>query len=258
MKEKLSTLLVLLIFFLLNIDAYSQDSKWSVGIQAGRTQLSGFTRISYEQIPEFEAQGMGGINIQVYGRYNIYKKVSVFASGGINNLVSGMRFQGERGRNFQTSGVTPQFFAGLDYDIPFGNSGFGILSKLAFGITGSNANGKNLERYQMDEDDLPLIGYSTIRDEITGNVENRAIYLRDVEIVASENKFIHHIRPELSFYKKFDRHQFSISAVYAFAPSRDFYTENFYDLEYKGNSHTAGHHFGGHYTALLFGYEFRF
>ncbi|MBA4302345.1 MAG: hypothetical protein C0433_19910, partial [Cyclobacterium sp.] len=70
MKERLSTLLVLLIFFLLNIDAYSQDSRWSVGIQAGRTQLLGFTRISYEQIPEFEAQGMGGVNIQVFGRYN--------------------------------------------------------------------------------------------------------------------------------------------------------------------------------------------
>lgn len=258
MKERLSTLLVLLIFFLLNIDAYSQDSRWSVGIQAGRTQLLGFTRISYEQIPEFEAQGMGGVNIQVFGRYNLYKKVSIFASGGINNLVSGMRFQGERGRNFQTNGVSPQFFAGIDYDIPFGNSGFGILSKLAFGLTGSNATGKNRDRFQMAENEFPVIGYSTIRDEITGNIEDRSIYIRDVEIFASEYKFIHHFRPELSFYKKYNRHQFSISAVFALAPDRDFYTENFYHLEFKGNRHTAGHHFGGHYTALLFGYEFRF
>ncbi|GEM_PF-723493 len=258
MKEKLRSSIVLLILLLFSIHAHSQNSKWSVGIQAGRTQLLGFTRISYEQIPEFEAQGMGGVNIQVYGRYNIYKRVSVFASGGINNLVSGMRFQGKRGRNFQTSGVTPQFFAGIDYDIPFGNSGFGILSKLAFGITGSNTEGKNLERYQMDEDGFPLIGYSTIRDEITGNIEDRAIYIRDVEIAASEDKFIHHIRPELSLYKKYNHHQFSISAVFALAPDRNFYTENYYHLEYKGNRHAASHHFGGHYTALLFGYEFRF
>lgn len=258
MKKRLSVAVITFTLLLLSIHAHSQDSRWSVGIQAGRTQLLGFTRISYEQIPEFEAQGMGGVNFQVYGRYNIYKKVSVFASGGINNLVSGMRFQGKRGRNFQTSGVTPQFFGGIDYDIPFGNSGFGILSKLAFGITGSNATGKNRDRFQMAENEFPVIGYSTIRDEITGNIENRSIYIRDVEILASEYKFIYHIRPELSFYKIYDRHRFSISAVFALAPDRDFYTENFYHLEFKGNRHTASHHFGGHYTALLFGYEFRF
>jgi hypothetical protein len=257
MKERLSTLLVLLILFLLNIDAYSQDSRWSVGIQAGRTQLSGFTRIIYEPIPEFEAQGMGGVNIQVFGRYNLYKKVSIFASGGINNLVSGMRFQGERGSNFGTSGVTPQFFAGIDYDIPFGNSGFGILSKLAFGLTGSNAREKNLERYTSEDEGFPVIGSIQVHP-LTGERKDALVYVKDVQLSASEYKFIYHIRPELSFYKKFDRHQISISAVYAFAPSRDFYTENFYELEYKGNSHTAGHHFGGHYTALLFGYEFRF
>lgn len=257
MKEKLSTLLILSIFLFLNFEVHGQESKWSVGIQAGRTQLSGFTRIIYEPIPEFEAQGMGGINIQVYGRYNIYKKVSVFASGGINNLVSGMRFQGNRGKNFGTSGVTSQFFAGIDYDIPFGNSGFGILSKLAFGLTGSNAWEKNLERYTSEDEGFPVIGTIQVHP-LTGEQKDALVYVKDVQISATEDKFIYHIRPELSFYKKYDRHQFSISAVYGFAPGRDFYTENFYDLEYKGNSHTAGHHFGGHYTALLFGYEFRF
>lgn len=255
MKRKLAT--IILILTLLSTYTQGQESKWSLGIQAGRTQLSGYTRISYEQIPEFEAQGMGGVNIQVYGRFNFYKRVSLFASGGINNLVSGMRFQGQRGNNFGTSGVTPQFFVGLDYEIPFGNSGFGIISKLAFGITGSNAWEKNRERYQMDENGFPIIGYSTIRDEITGNIEDRSIYIRDVEVFASEYQFIHHIRPELSIYKKYNRHQFSVSAVFALAPDRDFYTESYYHLEFKGGRHTANHHFGGHYTALLFGYEFR-
>lgn len=114
MNEKLSTPVILLILLLLSTHAQSQDSKWSLGFQAGRTQLVGYSGIAFQQIEDFEAQGMGGVNIQLYGRYNFYKKVSVFASGGINNLVSGMRFQGERGRNFQTSGVTPQFFVGID------------------------------------------------------------------------------------------------------------------------------------------------
>lgn len=200
MKEKLSTLLILSIFLFLNFEVHGQESKWSVGIQAGRTQLSGFTRIIYEPIPEFEAQGMGGVNIQVFGRYNIYKKVSVFASGGINNLVSGTRFQGERGSNFGTSGVTSQFFAGIDYDIPFGNSGFGILSKLAFGLTGSNAWGKNLERYTSENEGFPVIGTIQVHP-LTGEQKDALVYVKDVQISATENKFIYHIRPELGFTK---------------------------------------------------------
>lgn len=250
--------LTIIFSFAFILCAHPQDSKWSVGFQAGRTQLIGYTGISYEQIPEFEAQGMGGVNIQLYGRYNIYKKVSVYASGGINNLVSGMRFQGKRGRNFGTRGVTPQYFVGIDYDIPFGDSGFGVISKLAYGITGSNARDKNGARYQMYDDGPPVIGYRIIRDPLTENIEDRSIYMREVQIRASDYKFIYHVRPELSIYKKYDRHQFSISAVFALAPDRDFYTENHYHLEFKGNRHTAYHHFGGHYTALLFGYEFRF
>lgn len=257
MNEKLSTPVILLILLLLSTHAQSQDSKWSLGFQAGRTQLVGYSGIAFQQIEDFEAQGMGGVNIQLYGRYNFYKKVSVFASGGINNLVSGMRFQGERGRNFQTSGVTPQFFVGIDYDIPFGNSGFGIISKLAFGLTGSNARDKNLTRYTLEDEGFPVIGTIAVHP-LTGEQEDLLVYIKDVQLSASEYKFIYHFRPELSLYKKYDRHQFSISAIFAFAPGRDFYTENFYLLEYKGNSHTAYHHFGGHYTALLFGYEFRF
>lgn len=236
---------------------HAQESKWSVGFQAGRTQLIGFTGMSYEQIPGFEAQGMGGVNMQIYGRYNVYNRVSVFASGGINNLVSGMRFEGNRGRNFGTRGVTPQYFVGMDYDLPFGRSGFGVISRLAYGITGSNARQLDGVRYQMYEDGAPVIG-SSITDQLTGNVEDRSIYMKIVEISASDYRFIYHFRPELSLYKKIDRHQFSLSAVFAIAPERNFYTERHLDLSFKGNRHTAYHHFGGHYTALLFGYEFRF
>lgn len=256
MKRKLNLTIIFALF--LSVISIAQDSKWSAGFQAGRTQLIGFTRVSYEQIPDFEAQGMGGVNIQFYGRYNIYKRVSVYASGGINNLVSGMRFQGKRGRNFGTRGVTPQYFVGIDYDIPFGDSGFGIISKIAYGITGSNARDKNMARYEMYDDGPPLIGYQWIEDELTGNFEDRSIYMREVRISASDYKFMYHIRPELSIYKKYERHQFSLSAVFALALGRDFYTENYLDLQFKGNRHTASHHFGGHYTALLFGYEFRF
>lgn len=259
MNLRLSLTITLSILLLLG--AQAQDSKWSVGLQAGRTQLQGYTRISYEQIPNFEAQGMGGVNIQVYGRYNIYKRVSIFASGGINNLVSGMRFEGKRYRNFQTNGVTAQYFMGLDYDIPFGETGFGIISKLGVGLTGSNAEDKDGTKYKR-QGDRPSggsgIGYSNIIDPLTGNLEDRSIYLNEFEISASKDKFIRHIRPELSLYKRYDRHQFSLSAVFALAPSRDFYTENHHNLEFKGKRHTASHHFGGHYTALLLGYEFRF
>lgn len=255
MKEKLAAQFLILI--LLSTYTRGQDSKWSVGIQAGRTQLVGYNGLSFDHLESFEAQGMGGVNIQVYGRFNFYKRASVFASGGINNLVSGMRFQGERGKNFGTSGVTPQYFVGIDYDIPFGKSGYGIISKLAYGITGSNARDKNLVRYTMEEEGFPAIGTIVVHP-LTGERQDLLVYFKDVQLFASEYKFIYHFRPELSLYKKYDRHQFSLSVVYAFAPNRDFYTENFYDLEFKGNRHTAYHHFGGHYTALLFGYEFRF
>lgn len=256
MKRTLSLTIIFSFAFILC--AQSQDSKWSLGFQAGRTQLIGFTGISYEQIPEFEAQGMGGVNIQLHGRYNLYKRVSVYASAGINNLVSGMRFQGERGRNFGTRGVTPQYFVGIDYDIPFGDSGFGMISRLAYGITGSNARDKDGARYQMYDDGPPVIGFWAISDPLTENFEDRGIYMKEVRITASDYRFIYHFRPELSLYKKYNRHMFSISAVFALAPDRDFYTENHYHLVFKGNRHTAIHHFGGHYTALLFGYEFRF
>lgn len=255
-KVKIKLTIIFLLIYLHEVVA--QDSKWSMGFQAGRTQLIGYTGISYEQIPEFEAQGMGGVNIQLYGRYNLYKRVSIYGSGGINNLVSGMRFQGKRGRNFKTTGVTPQYFIGIDYDIPFGESGFGIISKIAYGMTGSNARDKNLARYQMYDDGPPVIGNNYILDPLTDNIEDRAIYMREVRIRASDYKFIYHIRPELSLYKKYDRHQFSISAVFALAPDRNFYTEEHLSLEYKGNRHTAYHSFEGSYTALLFGYEFRF
>jgi len=253
MKRKLAT--IILILTLLSTYTQGQESKWSLGIQAGRTQLIGYSDLSFAYLETLEAQGMGGVNIQLYGRFNFYKRASVFASGGINNMVSGMRFQGKRGRNFGTSGVTSQFFVGLDYEIPFGNSGFGIISKLAYGITGSNARELNLERYTMDEG-FPVIGTIAVHP-LTGEQEDLFVYIKDVQLSASEYKYIYHIRPELSIYKKYDRHQFSLSAIFALAPDRDFYTESYYHLEFKGGRHTANHHFGGHYTALLFGYEFR-
>jgi hypothetical protein len=255
MERKLSITIIFVLF--LSVISIAQDSKWSLGFQAGRTQLIGFTRGSFQQIPDFEAQGMGGVNIQLYARYNVYKRVSVYASGGINNLVSGMRFQGKRGRNFGTKGVTPQYFVGIDYDIPFGESGFGVISRIAYGITGSNAREMNLDRYTSENEGFPVIGSIAV-DQLTGEREDLMIYIKDVQILASDYKFIYHIRPELSIYKKYGPHQFSISAVYALAPDRNFYTENFFHLEYKENRHTGSHHFGGHYTALLFGYEFRF
>lgn len=261
MKLKLSITFTLSLLLLFGVQA--QDSKWSIGFQAGRTQLYGETQISYEQLSNLEAQGMGGINIQLYGRYNFYKRASVFATGGINHLVSGMRFNGKRGKNFQTSGETAQYFIGLDYDIPFGGSGFGLISKLAYGITGSNARDKDGNRFQW-QGDSPLerstigIGDSHILDPLTGAIEDRRVFLREFELLASKDKFIRHIRPELSLYKKYDRHQFSLSAVFALATNPSFYTEKHLHLKFKGNRNTARHHFGGHYTALLFGYEFRF
>lgn len=245
------------IFFCWNNLLIAQESKWSLGIQGGRTQLLGNTGVSFEQIPEFEAQGMGGVNLQLYGRIHIHKRVSLFASGGINNLVSGMRFQGKRGNNFGTRGVTPQYFVGLDYDLPFGSSGFGLISRLAYGITGSNARDKHLREFIIEDGDFPLIGWQ-IQDNLTGQVEDRRIFLRQVQLFASDYKFIYHFRPELSIYRRFGPHQISVSSVFALAPDRNYYREEYIHLDLKGNRHTAFHQFGGHYTALLLGYEFRF
>jgi len=248
-------------FFILVFTLLSQfspaQSKWSLGLQAGRTQLVGHTSISFEQIPEFEAQGLGGVNMLLYGKFHIHEKVSIFAGGGINNLVSGMKFQGARGNNITTRGVKTQYFIGLDYDLPFGNSGFGLMPRMTFGMTGSNAVHRNGFVYLAEEGEFPILGWF-IQDELTGAIEDRLIYVRELKIFASDYKFIHHIRPEISVYKKFGPHRISVSAIWALATDRDYYREEYRHLEFKGNRHTANHHFGGHYTALLFGYEFRF
>jgi len=254
MNKKTGTFL--LVFTLLS-QILPAQSKWSLGLQAGRTQLVGYTGISYEQIPEFEAQGHGGVNILIYGKFNIYKKASIFAGGGINNLVSGMKFQGKRGRNIGTKGVTPQYFIGFDYDLPFGVSGFGLMPRLTFGMTGSNAIRRNGFNYLNEQGEFPIIGW-WIRDEHSGDIEDRQIYVRELKIFASDYKFIYQIRHEMNVYKRFGPHQISLSAIWAFAPDRDYYREEYRYLEFKGNRHTAYHRFGGHYTALLAGYEFRF
>lgn len=249
-------ILIILGFGYINNWAIAQ-SKWSLGFQAGRTQLVGYTGTSYEQNFDFEAQGMGGVNIQVYGKFNITEKVSILAGGGINNLVSGTRFYGERRNNLGTKGVTPQFFAGFDYNIPFGKSGFGLMPRLTFALTGSNATNKGGNVYVFGPGEFSLGGLEIFNAK-TGGYEDRNIYLRELEISASDYKFIHHIRPEISFYKISGHHRISLAAVWAFAPDRDFYIEEYNYLEFKGNRHTAFHRFGGHYTALLLGYEFRF
>lgn len=191
-------------FFLTTVSnlILAQDSNWSLGLQVGRSQLIGFTGLSFEQNFDFEAQGMGGVILQLYGKYFITEKVSIQAGGGINNLVSGMRFYNRRSNNLGTRGVTQQYFMGLDYDIPFGKSDFGLLPRISFAMTGSNARSKNGDVYNFGPKEFSLGGVGILHIP-TGEYEDRNIYLRELQIRASNYKFIYHIRPEISIYKNF-------------------------------------------------------
>jgi hypothetical protein len=251
-----SNSILLIIALTLFCSSAIAQSKWSVGFQGGRSQLIPFNGDTFKQLEEYEAAGMGGVNFQLYGKFWIKENFALYAGGGINNLVTGYRFNGLRRASGTNKGSEVQYFMGTEYNIKFGESGFGILGRFSFAIMGNNGSKRGKSSFESEEG-IPWIGQVEV-DPLSGGVDDGMVYLKKGEFSNSSSRFLMHLRPEIGFYKDFKKHRIMISAMYAQALERDFKVDQYLDLTYRGERRTAFHRFGGHYGAIFVGYEFRF
>jgi len=232
------------------------QSKWSVGFQGGRSQLVGHDSNTFRQLEEYDAVGMGGVNFQIYGKFRIKENLALYAGGGINNLVTGHRFDGFKRANGSNKGSEVQYFVGTEYNLKFGESGFGLLGRFSFAIMGNNGSHRGVSSFESAEG-IRWLGRVEV-DPVSGDIDDGVVYLKKGEFSNSSARFLMHLRPEIGFYKDIKKHRITVSAMFAQAPKRDFRINQYLDLTYRGERRTASHRFGGHYSAILVGYEFRF
>jgi hypothetical protein len=253
MKRNVSLLIIAL--SLMCGSAIAQ-SKWSVGFQGGRSQLVGHEGNSFKQLVEYDAVCMGGVNFQLYGKFRVKENLAFYAGGGINNLVTGYRLDAIKRSRGSNKGSEIQLFLGTEYNLKFGESGFGLLGRFSVAMTGNNGAHIGLSSFEIEEG--ILWAGSIDVDQLSGDIDDGVIYLKKVEFSNSSAQFMLHLRPEIGFYKDIKKHRIMVTAMFAQAPARDFRINQYLDLTYRGERRTAYHRFGGHYSAILVGYEFRF
>jgi len=253
MKRNVSLLIIAL--SLMCGSAIAQ-SKWSVGFQGGRSQLVGHDGNSFKQLVEYDAVGIGGVNFQLFGKFRVKENLAFYAGIGINNLVTGYRFDGPRRASGSNEGSEIQLFLGTEYNLKFGESGFGLLGRFSVAMTGNNGAHRGSSSFESEEG-LPWVGSVEV-DQLSGDIDDGRVYLKNGEFSNSSAQFMLHLRPEIGFYKDIKKHRITVTAMFAQAPARDFRINQYLDLTYRGERRTAYHRFGGHYSAILVGYEFRF
>lgn len=244
--------IVLILFCLVIFPAYSQ-SKISVGFQGGRSSLIPETVKGPNQLPNFKATGMGGVNMLVYGRYYFQPKWSVRAGGGIIGFGSAHThdFVGRTPTGFR--GVQPQIMTSLDYHLFFGESGFGVI--FSAGLNASRAHQYD-NRSINSEEGYPLTAIRGLNDD--GEIINKGVLGHDVDYLYSKQKTLLHLRPEATLFKQFGRHKLLASFVYGYALKEPVLSVDYKSISYQGDFYSAKHRFDGSFTALQLGYELSF
>ncbi|MCH7413491.1 hypothetical protein MM213_08350 [Belliella sp. R4-6] len=249
MNKKLIVFLFLVFVITLQINA---QSKFSIGLQGGRSVLIPETLNVPNQLVGFDARGAGGVNFILYGRYFIRPSWSVRLGTGILGYKSAHEFNSDL-RTTGFSGVQPQAMSSLDYHVDFGNSGFGLI--LSAGIN-SNLAHQYSDIHVLDADGIFLAGYIS-RNENGDLIDS---YLRGHEVAYSfsDQKILLHLRPEISVFKKFGRHKFLAAFSYSHALSDPISKIEYTSISFENEYFAARHRFGGSYTTLQAGYEFGF
>lgn len=229
------------------------QNRFAIGYQGGISKLSPETVTVPNQLQSFEARGAGGVHMLLYGRYFLNHSLSFRLGGGINSMMTSNRMENQNNYNSSFSGVKGQAMASIDYDIPFGESKYGVIASLGLNITNNPSSLKNQEI--ISDEGVVYSGLRIRQDD--GSLEERVILLHEMETYGSGGDFVYHIRPELAVYRMMGKHRIFASVIYGHALGKDFYVVDYRDISFMGDRHAARHRFSGSFTAFQIGYEFK-
>lgn len=231
--------------------SYSQ-SKISVGFHAGRASLVPETIETTDQLQNFNAKGIGGVNMLIYGRYYLNPNWSIRAGGGIIGYGSGHTYDIATTRT-GFRGVQPQIIASFDYHLLFGTSDFGLI--FSAGMNTSRAHQYN-DRTISSQEGHPLTYVRELNED--GIIINAGVLGHDVNYLYSRQKTLLHLRPEVTLFKNFGRHKLMTSFIYGYSLKRPVLIIDYNSISHKENFYSAKHRFSGSFTAFQLGYELSF